>query len=107
MEIDFDDDEYYEIKDIVEADLKANLHVLPKRRVNDIRHYLDYGQLQMAFEYLYSEIMERKDAVCTISYQELFQLTEKFELQKNENTRVNGMFWEDLNNYINGRKLDR
>ncbi|NMH61543.1 hypothetical protein [Alteromonas ponticola] len=92
--------ELIDIFKIIESELQANDKWLPLNRREDIIHYLHHGEPSMAFEYLYLEIFERKNATITANLEDVMKIAKYFSLDKEEECMIDHEFMKKLNNLI-------
>ena len=55
--------DWYKLVADIQSEIDANKEIIPIEHIRWIQHYLDHDEYSMAFEYLYLEIMERKESI--------------------------------------------
>ncbi len=84
----------------IEKELEANIDVIPAERVADVRHYLTHGELSMAFEYLYLEIIEKSNSKMFLSPDRVKELATLFSLDDEVECMIDHEFWKKLTSFI-------
>lgn len=93
---------WHEIAQAIQDEVDSNSHIIPDKRLHDIRHYLNHDEYGMAFEYLYLEIMDRKGSVFSLGPIKANKIGRLLDLDKE--TLIDEKFWCRFQEYIRREK---
>ena len=101
------DANWQELINKIQIELNANKHVIDSKKISDIQDYIDFGEISMAFEYLYLEIMEADNSLCVLGLAEVKELALFFDLNYPNECMVDHLFWNKLLGWISKKENEK
>ena len=92
--------DWYKLVADIQSEIDANKEIIPIEHIRWIQHYLDHDEYSMAFEYLYLEIMERKESVFFLGKEKVREIALFFNLDDGNECMVDYLFWPKFQDFL-------